>query len=279
MKHLRLLVPIVLAVMLLVLGGAVASATGVEPVGTPYVDNAPHSIAPNTEAWYRFEYNGKHDQILVRLVNARDDGLGFQVFTPNQMDEWWKNDGIGMGSPQGDDLIWSGNSHESGTWFVRLTNEKAIPQTFTLEVTGEGVSLTPPAVVVPQVQSVVVPPLSNVEPGAALLLDSTAKVIPANTTLWYRFPYNGTNDQVILKIPKGWENHLQMRIHAPSQMNKWWSSEVKPVGQGTPRNEDLVWSGNSNEAGWWYVEVRNINPTDVGFTFETEYLERADQVN
>jgi hypothetical protein len=195
------------------------------------------------------------------------------------MDEWWTNDGIGMGSPQGKDLIWSGSANEAGTWFVKVMNAKAVPETFTLEVTGEDVSLTPPSAVVRQVPSVVLPTFENVEPVGALLLDNTAKVIPAKTTLWYRFAYDGTRDQVVLKIPKGWEKHLRMHIHTPSQMSKWWSSEIKPIGQGTPRNEDLVWSGNSNEAGWWYVEVMNDNPYPIDFAFETEYREPVKLTN
>jgi hypothetical protein len=156
-------------------------------------------------------------------------------------------------------------------------NDTALPQTFTLQVTGDGVSLTPPIVIQPQAPSAVVSPLENVEPAKAHVLDGSARVIPAATTLWYRFANDGTRDQVVLKIPKGWENQLRMHIHPPSQISKWWSSEVRPVGQGTPRNEDLIWSGSSNESGWWYVEVMNDNPFPVSFAFETEYFERISQ--
>lgn len=275
MKTLRWLVPIALAVMLLVIGGAVASATGVEPANPLYVDNAPHSIAPNTEVWYRFEYNGSHDQILVRLVNGKDNGIRFEVYTPTQIQEWWKNDGVGMGSAQGDDLVWSGNSNEKGTWFVKLINDKAEAKTATLQVTGTGVSLTPP--VAGGAPQAAVSPSDIVDPSTALLIDNAANVVPANGTIWYRFPYDGTRDQVILKLLKGSENDLRMHIHAPSQMSNWWSSDIKPIGQGTPKDDDLVWSGNSNEAGWWYVEIMNDNATPVRFVLESEYVEKVNQ--
>jgi hypothetical protein len=276
MNNLRWLIPITLVVMLLGIG-AVASAAGTEPVGAPYVDNAPHSIAGNDALWYRFEYDGSHSQILVRLVNGKDDGVRFQVFAPSQMPEWWKYDGIGVGSPQGDDLVWSGNANEAGTWYIKLLNDRTLPTSFELQVTGEDVSFTPPASIPAQAAKVTAPSAENVVPDKAFFMDAADQVIPAKTSLWYRFPYDGTRDQVILKIPRGWENHLRMHIHTPSQMTKWWELETKPIGQGTPQDKDLIWSGNSNEAGWWYVEVMNDNPHNVGFAFNVEYQDRIAQ--
>jgi hypothetical protein len=273
MNTLRWLIPITLVVLLLSLGGAVASATGVEPGGSPYVDNATHSIAPNDTAWYRFEYDGSHSQITVRLVNGRDEGVRFQVFAPTQMQEWWKYDGIGVGSPEADDLVWSGNSHERGTWYIKVMNDKALTETFNLKVSGEDVSFAPPSSVPVVASKVVVSTAENIEPNKAFIVDSTSKVIPSNTTLWYRFPYDGTNDQVILKIPNGWENRLRVHVHTPSQITKWWDSEVKPIGQGTKHDKDLMWSGNSNEAGWWYIEVMNDNAYDIGFAIQLDTYE------
>jgi hypothetical protein len=273
MKTLRWLIPMTLVVMALSIGGAVVSAAGTDPVGAPYADNTAHTIAPNAILWYRFEYDGSHSQITIRLVNGKDDGLRFEVYSPTQMQEWWKDDSIGVGSPEADDLVWSGNAHEGGTWFIKLMNDKGLPATFELNVTGEDVSFTPPSSVPVQAPKVIVPAFENIEPTKALLVDSTEKVIPANSTLWYRFAYDGTYDQATLKIPNGWENRLRMHVHTPSQITKWWSSDVKPIGQGTPNDKDLVWSGKSNEPGWWYVEVMNDNPYDVGFGLNLDIQE------
>jgi hypothetical protein len=273
MKVLRWLIPIMLLVLVLGLGSAVVSAAGTDPVGTPYVDNVVHTIAPNTTTWYRFEYDGSHSQITVRLIDGKGEGMRFQIYTPTQMEDWWKHDGIGVGSVEADDLVWSGNSHESGTWFIKLLNDTAITKSFLLTVTGEDVSFAPPSPVVQAPLPAVAISVANSVPEKAFLIDATAKVIPANTTLWYRFEYAGTHDQVILKIPNGWENRLRMHIHTPSQITKWWDSDVTPIGQGTPRDKDLIWSGNANEAGWWYIEVMNDNPYDIGFTLNFQVQE------
>jgi hypothetical protein len=236
MNTLRWVIGITLVALLLAFG-AVASAAGTEPGGAPYVDNAPHSIAANDTLWYRFEYDGSHSQILIRLVNGKEDGLRFEVFTPAQMEEWWKHDGIGMGSPQGDDLVWSGNANEAGTWYIKLMNDRALPASFELNVTGDDVSFAPPASVPAQAPKVVVPAAENVVPEKAFFVDAAAQVIPANTSLWYRFPYDGTRDQVILKIPRGWENHLRMHSYPITD------DQVVGLGDKTRRSRDTPGQG------------------------------------
>jgi hypothetical protein len=183
------------------------------------------------------------------------------------MQRWWERDPIGAGSPHGNDLIWTGNANERGTWYVLVTNRNTTPTTYTLDVAGSGVSLQPPAITsAPAPSALVSPvgsPIENAVPEKALLVSSTEQVIPAGATMWYRFPYDGSRDQATITIPNGADNGLRAHVHTPQQIKQWW--DVSPIGQATPKGADLVWSGNSNQAGDWYVEVMNDNPYPVGF--------------
>jgi len=277
MKTLRWFLVLAVVALMLTVGAISVGAANSDPSSAPYVDNAIHSIGANVDTWYRFEYTGDHSQITVKLVDALHDGtnrgLSFQVYTPSQMQEWWKHDGIGAGSRSGDDLLWSGNAHESGTWMVKVMNANPSEMTFNLVVTGEKVSFVPPsepanAAAAPSIGTT----LENENPNNAIAVDENLKVIPANTTLWYRFPYSGTHEQAILKVIGGNKNLLRVHIHTPEQMKTWWN--VTPVGQATPKEDDLIWSGNSEQAGMWYVEVINDNTAPVSFQLALQMIQR-----
>jgi hypothetical protein len=277
MKVSRLLLVVTVLALMLSVGVLSAAAAGTDPVGAPYVENGIHSINGNTSDWYRFEYAGDHSQMMVKLVNARyngmDHGLAFQVYAPSQMQDWWKHNGVGAGNPKGNDLIWTGNSHENGTWWIKVTNNNPTNTQFNFAVTGDKVSFAPPSQPAKAgIQSAAVTGPANADPNLALAVDSNWKEIPAETTLWYRFPYGGGHDQAILTIPDGAKNNLRIHIHTPEQMKNWWS--VTPVGQATPKDDDLVWSGSAEEGGWWYVEVMNDNLTPLNFRLLLQQIDR-----
>jgi hypothetical protein len=227
------------------------------------VDNAVHSLAPESSVWSRFEYAGDNSQITVRLVEGSDSGLAFEVYTPAEMQRWWENDPIGVGAPHGNDLVWTGNANEAGTWYILVGNRNSAPMIYKLAVTGNGVSFAPPAITAAPAPSVLVSAVENAVPAKALLVSSNEQVIPAGGRMWYRFPYDGSRDQATITIPNGADNQLRVHVHTPQQIKQWW--DVSPIGQATPKGPDLVWSGNSNQAGDWYVEVMNDNPYPVGF--------------
>jgi len=261
---------IVFAVLALMLGVGVISATaaGTDPTGAPYVDNTTQFVEPNGTAWYRFEYTGDHSQINIELPNAIrsgvDQGLAFEVYAPSQMNEWWRNDGVGAGSHRGDDLVWSGNSHEAGTWWIKVMNTKPTGMPFELVVSGEKVSFAPAsepvtAVTLPSAAALI----ENAVPDKAMFVRADEQIIPGNTTAWYRFPYDGGHDQIMLKVPNGADEHLQVYILTPEQVKEWWSAT--PVGAATPKDGDLLWSGNAEESGIWYIKVvnDNLNPVNL----------------
>jgi hypothetical protein len=204
-------------------------------------------------------------------VEGKGKGLSFEVFTPTQMKYWWDTTPVGAGSPHENDLVWSGNAFEGGAWYILVTNENRIPTTFKLEVSGKGVSFRVPSISFEPAPILPVLPVENAIPERALLVDANAHFIPAAGTMWYRFSYDGSRDQATITIPKGADNGLRMHVHTPSQIAKWW--DVIPVGQGTPKSGDLVWSGNSIEAGFWYVEVMNDNQYPVEFQVQLRVVE------
>lgn len=266
MKSYRWFILLVALALMLSVGAFSAGAAGTDPTGAPYVDNTSHVVGPNGTVWYRFEYAGDHSQINIKLPDAIlsdvDRGLSFEVYAPSQMKEWWKTDGIGAGSLREHDLIWSGNSHEPGTWWIKVNNTKPTDVPFELLVTGNKVSFSTPtqpvtAVTLPSAGALI----ENAVPDRAMDVKADEQVVPGKTTAWYRFAYGGEHDQIILKVPNGADENLRVEILTPDQVKKWWN--VSPVGQATPDNGDLIWSGNSHEAGNWYVKVVNDNPYAV----------------
>jgi hypothetical protein len=61
-----------------------------------------------------------------------------------------------------------------------------------------------------------------------------------------------------------------MHIHSPEQMKTWWSGDLQAIGQGNVKGNDLIWSGSSHAAGFWFVEVVNDNSYAVGFNLTAE---------
>jgi hypothetical protein len=263
MNILRWFIPALVIGLLLGAGASVVSADISSPTGAAYVDNATHMIPPDSSTWSRFEYAGDNSQILVLLPDGKNSGLGFEVFTPAEMQRWWETDPVGVGAVHRNDLVWTGNANERGTWFILVTNKNAAPVPYKLVVTGDGVAFAAPPVNSGQAPSALVETTENAVPEKALIVSPAQQVIPAGRTMWYRFPYDGTRDQATITIPNGADNNLRVHVHTPEQIEQWW--DVSPIGQATPKGPDLVWSGNSNQAGDWYVEVMNNNPYPVGF--------------
>jgi hypothetical protein len=262
MKTYRWFIVFAVLALMLSLSAFSVGAAATDTTGAPYVDNTTPVVGPNGTVWYRFEYTGDHSQINIKLVDAIRDsvdrGLSFEVYTPSQIKEWWKNDGIGAGNPKGDDLIWTGNAHEAGTWWIKVNNTKPTEMPFDLIVSGEKVSFAPPTapvaeVTLPSAKALV----ENAVPDLAVPVKADAQVLPAGATAWYRFPYSGAHDQITLNVPNGADENLRVYVLTPEQVETWWNST--PVGQATPKDGNLLWSGNAEESGVWYIKVVNDN--------------------
>ncbi len=87
-------------------------------------------------------------------------GLAFAIYTPDQAQSWLSDPTtapVGRGTPYTDtslngvkhDLYWSGGFNTSGRYFIAVTNSNSTPVSFQLTVTGDAVTLYPPATPVP----------------------------------------------------------------------------------------------------------------------------------
>ncbi len=168
MKYLKLATAIVLA--LVVMNVAAMSVLADAPAGTgsvsaSLVDNQKHSIPAKSSQWYRFDYwvkdDGKRPVTYLTLVDANNSGVGFEVWTAEQLANLassyadaqadpMHNQPIGRGTAatincdsgvldgsgacRSSDLTWRGAFGISGTYYVRVTNDTTTPMSFTLIV-------------------------------------------------------------------------------------------------------------------------------------------------
>ncbi len=249
-----------LALLLSVSALPTAAAPGnTFPGGAAYIDNQTHAIAPNASLWYRFDYAGDRSSITITMPNATDSGVGFDVFTPAQIGDWWDEHPVGRGTPQAvncstglpeesggcqaNDLTWVGDFNANGTYYVQVVNNNAGAMNFQLTIQGSGVALASPVVPVSAGASqgttttttakpaIPAPSTANNDPAHAAVMDNQGHVIPANGSLWYRFDYAGDRSGITITLPNGTNSGLGFNVFTPGQIGDWWDEH--PVGRGT----------------------------------------------
>ena len=271
MKTLRLFALAILAIALMSLGAMTVSAAGPINTGNPmeaqYIPSQTQTIQGNSELWYRYEYDGNRSQVTLRIPSA-PDGLTVQVHNPASMESWWSSDPIGVLSWEGNDMVWSGNSNESGTYYVQIDNENAFAVNFSLVLTGDHVRTAPlpPAPAENLPGEVVAPTNANIDPYHAIVVDNSAHMLPGSASLWYRFDYFGGNDRDLITITmiNGKNSGMGFKVWTPDDIAKWWENEA--IGQGTPKENDLLWAGSFNTSDTYYVQVFNNNSYPLEFT-------------
>jgi hypothetical protein len=111
-----------------------------DPNRPRFIDNQQHQLAAHSAVWFRFEYGATNDisdhvNVLIRMVNGNGKGVEFEVYTPERLVEWWKQEPIGRGTASSGefaDLIWKGNFTAAGTYYVRVINDTDFTTTFLL---------------------------------------------------------------------------------------------------------------------------------------------------
>jgi hypothetical protein len=301
---------------------AAAAPGNTFPGAAAYIDNQTHAIAPNASLWYRFDYAGDRSTITITMPNATNTGVAFNVFTPSQIGDWWDEHPIGRGTPQAVncgtglpqnnggcqavDLTWIGDFNAGGTYYVEVVNDNVDMMNFQLMIQGSGVTLaspvaassagasqgtTPstttakPAIPAPSGAPPKVPGVSgNIDPGHATVIDNQGHMIPANSSLWYRFNYAGDRSAITVTLANGTNSGLGFNVFTPAQVGDWW--DEKPVGRGTAQTVncdtgqpdesggcqayDLSWIGDFNASGTYYVQVvnNNANPMTAQLTIQ-----------
>lgn len=125
------------------------------PATAVSIDGARHTLAANSVQWFKFNYNatrnddGSRNTVTVSIPNLTTPNIGFDVYTPDQIADWWELDPIGRGSPRGIvcgqidanwsytcqiySLDWTGKFPTNGTFYVRVKNDNpfSVPVTLT----------------------------------------------------------------------------------------------------------------------------------------------------
>ncbi len=307
MKHLRIPGAIVLALgLLLTLGVVTVAAQG--PIA--YLDNQTHTLAANGSAIYRFDYalnsDGSRPQITIVMPNGTNSGLGFQVWTPETINDMADNKPIGIGSPltvdcdtgeitaaggcQAPDLLWVGAFGSGGTYYVVVANGTNNQASYMLKISGSGFSLgqqVASAGSAPAQSPAAAPAIATTadDPAKAVAVDGKQHTLPANSATWYKFDYglldDGTHPTKTITLVNGTQSGLTFQVWSAEAFKGGWWNNV-PIGQGTAtaldcstmevagqggcQSSDLAWLGAFGAPGTYYVRVVNNMGAPVSYT-------------
>jgi dipeptidyl aminopeptidase/acylaminoacyl peptidase len=144
----------ILAGLLLPVGPRVALAAG----GTGFDDalklpNDWKTIGPGISRTYKFYYTGDGSQIQIHVDAVPEDGVTFELWTPENLHVWadgQKVEPVGRGANDpnlGPGLWWTGNFTTQGTYYVIVEHSanRQAPNYYNLQVSGSGVSSAAPA--------------------------------------------------------------------------------------------------------------------------------------
>ncbi len=242
-----------------------------DPFHAPYIDNQAHTIAANSDTWFRFDYGfiaPPRTVVTLDIVNGAQSGLGFEVWAPEIIAEWWKEKPTGQGMVlsidcttgtlrgggqcQSKDLLWIGAFGSVGTYYVRVINNNSSPSQFLLTVQGTSVSPAPtlafrptatatravaraqPAP--PHTPTVVALPTPYDDPYHAAWLDGQMHSLPGNSATWYKFDYGVPGNfqfrpPVGLRLVGAAGTGMEFEVWSADRLPEWWTR--KPVGRGT----------------------------------------------
>jgi hypothetical protein len=299
-KSLRQGGAIATAMVILLAGALAVGAAGPadsDPGQAPYIDGQPHSLAAHDSAWYRFEFSvmgpgflchfitcpdvqAGHALATIRMLAAARSGLGFEIYAPAQMRNWRKEEPVGRGSPEGNDLVWVGGADTSSTWYVRVVNDTSYGIDYRFDVAGTNLVVSRPADVpafVPTTSGLAAwleaqragtptptpyPAGINVNPDNAVEIDGGPHTISAGTDLWYIFTFVA-DARLSVRIVGGAGSGLAFEVYAPGQMGDWWKED--PLGRSAVDNGDPSWTGDPNGSRLRYVRVSNRSGRAVDF--------------
>lgn len=131
-------------------GGGVPVATpvtaGTGPGDALTIPGGAIRLAFRQRIWYAFNYAGDKSPILIQMGVSPAGAVSFAIWTQDNVKRWAEGnpeDPLGRGTPNtdyGGDLIWTGNFNESGIYYVVVDQTGPYTGSFTLRVSGTGVS-------------------------------------------------------------------------------------------------------------------------------------------
>jgi len=245
-------------------------------------------LAVGQQVWYAFQYAGDGSQILARMSVVPTGIAGFEIWTPAEYQQYLQGNTVtpvGRGSANvdfGGDLIWSGNFDTAGTYYVIVTETGPNPGNFSLSVTGDGVSYLPaqtataapasstaPAASATPAAAPTASAMTGTGPNNALPIAGQWTPLAVGQQVWYSFQYPGDGSQVTLAMSVDPAGAAGFEVWTPAEFQQYLQGNtVTPVGRGSVDNAisgDLVWSGNFDVSGTFYVIVSQTGPNPANF--------------
>ena len=255
---------------LLIMPGLAAAAGGTGPSTAMPPDGTWHQIDRGQSQWYSFKYDGKDEQILVKMNAKPSDGAMFMVVTPEQARLWEKTGeekSCGCSSEDkyvGADRSWSGKFNMPGTYYIVVKHSgiHATPTDYSLSVSGKGVT-------VPQAALLLHPSLQRQQRLQEPRLQQRRCHPSRIGWRWRAAPATGrrstmtrSNSQVELVMDAEPNNAVTFSVWTPDQVRRYSLGEdVEPIGRGTENEKapgDVSWSGSFTSPGTYYVRVDHL---------------------
>jgi hypothetical protein len=90
---------------------------------------------------------------------------------------------------------------------------------------------------------------------------------------WYAFNYAGDGSQILVRMGVDPSSAGAFEVWTPSEIQQWArGDDVKPIGRGSKNDAafggDLVWSGNFNTPGPYYVVVNQSGLTPANYSLQ-----------
>jgi hypothetical protein len=268
------------------LAAAPAAPGGAGPGNPLSVPSAAQTVAVGQRVWYAFQYVGDKSEIVVDMNATPGGSASFAVWTQGSVQSWQSTgteSPVGRGAANnnyGGDLVWAGNFNQSGTYYIVVDQTGGSPANITLKVTGSGVSaIAAPAAAAPasaapvpaapvpaapaQAAPVPAAPVPAAKGGTgpenALPAPSAAQTVAVGQRVWYAFQYAGDKSQIVVDMNATPGGSANFAIWTQGNVQNWQSTGTEnPVGRGASNNSyggDLVWTGNFNQAGTYYIVV------------------------
>ena len=275
-----------------------STAKPMAPTGT----SLPLAVAG--QHWYTFDYAGDKSPVTARMSVDPTGSSEFSVWTPalfQQLGQAGPNDKIepvGRGSADpglGGDLVWKGQFDAPGTYHILVDQTGSVPSTYALNVTGTGVTIPTAAKLAtikaptaaaakpatPAKATTATTATTAAKPAAAVAGANPNNPAPLNAweslavggQKWYSFQYPGDKSQVTLAMVVDPAGTAGFQVLTPAQFKQYQQDgTITSVGQGGVDNKinaDLVWSGNFDVPGTYYVLVSQIGATPTNFMLAT----------
>ncbi len=293
-RHLTVLLAIGLLLVASCQPTLAAERTGNDPTTALFPTDSWVALADGQHHWYAFRDEGDGTAITIRLTVLPTEGAIFTVFTAEQAKQWTLDQtvaAVGAGTPLAlfrNDLYWTGNFVQSGTYYVLVTSQDRGPSNYKLTISGQGISFPrlsfaqpisplvgpqpplppsmPPSMppTLPTPSPTMTAPAAPSGPDNPLPPIGKATAIGVDEVHWYAFRDEGDEASIQVRADATPADCLAFQVWTPEELRLWQlGEEFRPVGQGTANltlNADLFWTGSFIKAATYYVVVER-NPT------------------